>query len=416
MIYSKHRRFLQWLFISLFIIIIVSGCAKKELLIEKYPPGLYHIPKRLTDISFENNPKFIFYGDSRPGWRIQEKFLNRKNWATWKMAIIPFYQIYWLGSGAVGGINRLRNTPDYGTRERLMVRDTIYEEAKRSNIDFILHGGDMPTNGQRPSHWAQFVQENKIDLPMMSEFPTLPVIGNHERANDPKYGFPNYKAVFDYPQFYVLDFPDAAIFVLDSNVVIDQYGFIDNDEQDGWFQKWFVSNVAEEPAWLERELESRSQPFKIVVMHHSPLSFAKHHTDWYEPRWGNNLKEKRHQFLSMLNKQGVQVLLCGHDHLYEHNTIHFPGSAKPEMHIIISGGGGVPLRPISEPDKLEKYHADYVAEGLDVTLIKQKSIFNYCLVDVASDRVTIRVMEILRNSNGMPKLVEEIVIGDIVNP
>lgn len=412
MIFVGNMKSLRYLFVFLIITITASGCAKKGLLTDKYPPDFYRAPKLLTGTSFENNPKFILYGDSRPGWRLQEKFSNRNNWATWKMAIIPFYHIYWLGNGAVGGINRMRDVPDFGTKERLMVRDAIYQEAKSSNVDFIFHGGDMPTNGQRPSHWAQFIQENKIDLPLMSEFPMLPVIGNHERANDPEYGLPNYEAVFDYPQFYVLDSPDAAIFVLDSNVVVDQYEFIDDDIQEEWYRKWFISDIAEKPAWLERELKSRNQRFKIVAMHHPPISFAKHHKDWYKDNWGRDLVQKRNQLLSMLNENGVQIILCGHDHLYEHSIIRFPNSANPEMHVIISGGGGVPLRPTTKPDKLEQYHADYAAEGLDVTLAKQESVFNYCLVDIASDKTTIRVMEIANDLGKAPKFLEEIAVGD----
>ncbi|MFQ5759021.1 MAG: metallophosphoesterase family protein, partial [Candidatus Bathyarchaeia archaeon] len=292
----------------------------------------------------EKNPKFIVYGDSRPGWRIQEKFLWKKNWLTWKMLMVPFYEAYWLGNGVVGGINWLRHTPDYGVRERRMVRDAVYAEANQSGVDFILSTGDMPVDGRRPSDWGTFLKENKEDRPLVSDFPFLPVVGNHEKTNDLKYGLPNYEAIFEYPKFYVLDFPDAALFVVDSNVILDQYQFIDDDEQDNLFQEWFVSGEdSAQHAWLERELASRNQHFKIVVMHHPLVSFAKHHIDWTRPSLGRNLQQKRQQLLKLFHEQRVQAVLCGHEHLYEHSIVRYSSHVNPAecgIHFIVSGGGG----------------------------------------------------------------------------
>lgn len=173
---------------------------RKGLITDKYSRDFYHVPRLLPDGPMEENPRFIIYGDSRPGWRVKERFLERKNWLTWKMLIFPFYEVYWLGNGLVGGINYLRHKPDYGIREHRMIRDAIYEAGKQSKMDFIIHGGDMPTNGRRPSHWATFLRENKIDKPLVLDFPFLPVVGNHEKANDETYGLANYEAIFDYPR------------------------------------------------------------------------------------------------------------------------------------------------------------------------------------------------------------------------
>ena len=418
MAHTKYNRFIQRifaLFLVLGFLIASVGCGQKGLVTEKYPPDFYRVPKLLPDGPMEKNPRFIVYGDNRPGWRIQERFLWRKNWLTWKMLIFPFYEVYWLGNGVVGGINRLRRTPDYGARERRMVRDAIYAQANQSGIDFILNVGDIPTDGQRPSDWATFLKENKEELPLVSDFPFLPVAGNHEHTNDPKYGLPNYEAIFEYPRFYVLDFPDAAILVVDSNVILDEYQLIDDDEQDNLFQKWFVSGEdSEQPAWLERELASRNQHFKIVVMHHTLISFAKHHTDWTRPLWGRNLQQKRQQLLKLFHKQGVRAVLCGHDHLYEHSIVRYSSHAnrsEPGIHIIVSGGGGVPLRPGSDAQKVENFLQNYRAEGFDVNLVKQEETHHYCLVDIASDKITIQILAVTGDRTQPVRLAEEILIS-----
>ena len=100
-----------------------------------------------------------------------------------------------------------------------MVRDALYREAKRSDIDFLLHLGDMAAHdGRIPGHWADFLRENKEIHPLLNEVPMLPTLGNHDRANDPRFGYPNFQAIFGYPRFYTVEFPDAMLFVVDETM------------------------------------------------------------------------------------------------------------------------------------------------------------------------------------------------------
>ena len=414
MVCKECRSFIQRIFIFLLIsgfLITSIGCARRGLVSEEYPDDFYRVPDLFPDASPDKNPQFIFYADARPGWRLNERFLRRENWITWKMLIFPFYEIYWLGNGVVGGINGLRHVPDYNHRQRLMVRDAVYEEAKRSRVDFILHGGDMPTDGRRPSHWATFLEEHNAELPFVSEVPFLPLIGNHERTDDKDYGLPNYQAVFSQPPFYVLDFPDAAIFVVDSNLIIDQHQSIDDDEQDALFRKWFVSDDdSEQPAWLERELASRSQRFKIIAMHHPPVSVSKHYTDWTDTSWGRDLTKKRHRLLSIFQKYGVQLIFSGHDHIYEHDIVQLSGYDGPSIHVVISGGAGSPLRSGTKPTRVVECCQIFSEEGLDVALVRQVEIYHYCLVNIDPDKITIRVMEVTGDPEEPVILADEIVI------
>ena len=390
---------------------IWASCARKGLVAEKYPAEFYNVPKLLLPV--ERNPKFIVYGDNRPGWRFLEKFAKKKNWGTWKMLIFPFYELYWLGNGFVGGVNWLRHTPDYGIRERRMVRDAVYAEAHGTQVDFLLNTGDMPTDGRRPSHWETFLRENKVERSLLVDFPYLVVSGNHERTNDLEHGLPNYQAIFDYPLFYVLDFPDAVLFVVDSNVIIDQYQFIDDDVQEKLFQKWFISDDTEQPGWLERELAVRHKTFKMVALHHPPISFGKHHGNWTNPTFGENNSQKRRQLIKLFQEQDVQVVFCGHEHLYEHSivTAHSNGDTNQSaVHFIISGGGGAPVRDATDAKKLSKFKANYRREEIDVRLIKQETVYNYCRVKVEPNELTTEVFEVTGDSAQPLKLIETILV------
>ena len=249
--------------------------------------------------------------------------------------------------------------------------------------------------------------------PIICDFPFIPVVGNHEHANDIIYGSPNYDAIFDYPRFFVLDFPDASLFILDSDLIIDQYQDIEDDEQDRLFEKWFVGN--DESSWLERELRKRDKTFKIIIMHHPPISFGKHHKDWSDPSWGRNLIAKRDALLQLFYQHKIQLALCSHDHFYQHNIVRMKdknGQHPLDIHFIITGGGGVPLRELSDEATIQQYLQNYKEAGLDVRLINQAKIYHYCQVAVKKNEISIKVQEVTGNKDVPTRLVEEIRIDN----
>src|SRR5215472_12729855 len=87
----------------------------------------------------------------------------------------------------------------------------------------------------------------------------------------------------------------------------------------------------EERAWLESELaHADAEPglkWRIAVVHHGPFS-AGHH--------GGNPRLLRPHVPELLVAHHVDLLLCGHDHIYER------GDALG-LRYIVSGGGGAPL-------------------------------------------------------------------------
>ena len=374
-----------------------GACAKKGLLSEAYPEEFYSIPRRLNDGPHDHNPRFLAYGDTQSGRRIKEKFAKKDVWWTWKAFIFPFYYIYNVGQGVVGGVNWLRNVPDYGGEERRLVRDAVYEEILKTKPDFLMDLGDICMyDGRRPEHWERFIQENRFDVPLLDEIPFVPVIGNHDRANDEKYGYPNFQSVFDFPRFYVLDFPDVAIFIVDSDFLLDQYQNIDDDEQDELWAKWFVSpEGSQQPSWLERELAARTQPFKIVAMHHPVASLGKHFSDWTNPDYGRNLKVKRKQLIDLFFRENVKLVMAGHEHLYQHNTItrldkarEAGGAAGAErggpamIHMLITSGGGAPIRSLPGKDEIQKRLDSFREEGIVVENVANYFVHHYSIVEI----------------------------------
>jgi hypothetical protein len=361
--------------------------------VEEYPPEFYRIEAKIDDGPHDKNPRFLAYGDTQSGVRIKQKFARKEVWWTWKAFIFPFYYLYNVGQGIVGGVNWLRHTPDYGGKERRLVRDAVYAEVLDSQPDFLVDLGDICMyDGRRPSHWEKFIQENRFDVPLLDEVAFVPVIGNHDRANDEEYGYPNFRAVFDFPRFYVLDYPDLALFVLDSDFLLDQNQHIDDEIQDGLFEKWFVSaQGASEPSWLESELAKRDQKFKVVAMHHPLATVGGHFFDWTNPNYGRNLIEKRRQLLELLFDEGVQLLLAGHEHLYQHNVIERP-ARDGAIHMLITSGGGAPIRSLPDKEEITKRLESFDEQGFEVNNVTNYFVHHYSIVEIDTGRLVIRTV------------------------
>jgi hypothetical protein len=387
------------------------GCAGTGLVTEKYDEEFYRIPKLLPDDTILTNQRFVVYSDNQTGWRVYDKFLRKANWVTPKMFLFPFYQLYLIGNGLIGLDNWIRHVPDYGVDQRRMVRDALYAEVKRSDAAFIMNVGDVSAHdGRRPLHWEIFLRENRIESPLLDEIPFLPVIGNHEHANDKTFGFPNYQAVFEYPRFYVIEFVDAALFVLDSNFLVDQKEYIPDDEQDELFKKWFVSGPGDPPSWLEEQLSAYDKPFKLVAIHHPMITCAMHTHDWSKPVNGRNLEKKRGELIDLLQKRGVQLVMSGHDHLYQHNILNHPSGEN--IHFLVGGGGGAPTRRVKSESTRENCRQYYESVGLDVDFYRHERIHHYYLIDINQRELTVEVIEVTGDDDDPTRPVEKIIISN----
>lgn len=382
---------------GLALLTLLVGCSPVERISTAYEESFYEVERQIPDTLSTEPTNFIAYGDTQAGWRAEHKFYRSSNWLTWKHALFPFYQAYLLANGLLGALNYGLSVPDYGNYERRFMQKALLHAAQDRNPEFFVHLGDMAAHdGRRPAHWATFLEEYHDPDDSLSAYPFLPVIGNHEYANS-EVGRYNYDAIFDYPPFYVQDMPNGAVFVLNSSFIVDQHDFLTDAEQADLFEEWFVDSDPGEQAWLEEQLAQReNRSFKVVAMHHPLFSFGRHSENWYQRKYGENLVERRAQLLDLLAEYRVQLVLSGHEHLYEHTVLQVPEDSLQEvpLHQVISSGGGTPVRPPSLRSEIDRRFQRYTDEGYDLERVMQRSVYHYTAVQVGKDSMRVETVAV----------------------
>jgi acid phosphatase type 7 len=177
--------------------------------------------------------------------------------------------------------------------------------------DFLIGTGDIVDYGSNRGAWLEFFS---IERRLLRDRCLFSVVGNHElvgrsRATWMQYLTPGSQAG---PSYYTFRWSNARFFMLDAM-----------DPWDG-----------EQAQWLRNELSKASSEaglqHRFVVMHHSPFSSGPH---------GPNRAFLREGMVNLLATQRVDLLMAGHDHIYERGEMD-------GLKYIVSGGAGAPLYPI----------------------------------------------------------------------
>jgi hypothetical protein len=161
-------------------------------------------------------------------------------------------------------------------------------------LDIVLVAGDFGYKASDSWDPVGLAVELYGDAP----FELFKALGNHEYAEDT---WEDFLAAFEPPTpFAHIVRPPADIFIIDSE-----------------------RNRPEQQAWLEAELPTSTQSWRIAVFHSTPFSSANHGDNprmWDGWNWEAN---------------GFNLILAGHDHTYEQLVI-----GNVEVNVVGLGGGG----------------------------------------------------------------------------
>lgn len=233
----------------------------------------------------------------------------------------------------------------YGdSRTHPRIHRKLVELMKDKRIDFIVHGGDLVTSGDRYEQWGpQFFE------PLKGLAETVPIYiakGNHEGNGG------NYEKLLIPPgqrNSFGFDYGPVHYFCAD-NVsrglkAHEQLNRIASDAQDS------------QAVW------------KFVSYHVPSVNFGGHWSAWGYP-----------DALPTLAEAGVDFVMVGHSHQYERFRPVMPLSGTHGGYVtyITTGGGGAPLSGV---DPI-LYHA------------YAKKIHHFCLFHIQGNRLTMDAIDI----------------------
>jgi hypothetical protein len=97
-------------------------------------------------------------------------------------------------------------------------------------------------------------------------------------------------------------------------------------------------------AWLRRDLAANNKQWTIAYWHHCPYSKGSHDSDEAKDN-DAHMTEMRENVVPILEAAGVDLVLCGHSHLYERSFLlhgHYGKSSSLQSAMILDKGDGRP--------------------------------------------------------------------------
>ncbi|MCT4590414.1 MAG: metallophosphoesterase [Carboxylicivirga sp.] len=180
----------------------------------------------------------------------------------------------------------------------------LLDDVEWNNTDFVLLNGDFINNFQKEENLYSVV-DTCVDI-FAKEIPLYIARGNHETRGFKARNFDKY---FHFPEnryYYTFSVGSTFFIVLDSgedkpDSDIEYYGMADFDAYRDQQAEWLAGVVETEGF--------KKSAHRIVFMHIPPYKGSRNNS------WHGEL-EVRKKFVPILNKAGIDLMLCGHTHRY----------------------------------------------------------------------------------------------------
>lgn len=227
--------------------------------------------------------------------------------------------------------------------------------------DLIVHTGDMIyPKGRLEENHRKFFQPY---AELLATTPVYPCLGNHEYKME---GVEPVSEAFILPPNGPADVPIGRNYWFDHG----QIRFVSMDGNNGGN---FYRDVA--APWLDEALGGAGDRCRVVFFHPPVYSHGKYIPEKYEPQ-----REMLAWIVPLLDRHEVELVLCGHNHMYERTRPLRNGQIMPEGQgtiYVTSGAGGANLANAQLP------MPDTIAAWND----REHS---FTIVDISSDTIGLR--------------------------
>ena len=244
--------------------------------------------------------------------------------------------------------------------------------ARNTDAQLFACMGDLVDNGEDRLQWTEFfvgVKEMQRSIPM------APIMGNHETYNLAwKVRLPEaYLNYFKTPRngskdferyYYSFDYGDAHYIVLCTQ-----------QKEIGEFKDGLV---AEQLAWIRRDLKAHRKRWNIVFMHKDVLQYRING----RPERAEGIDEDNGRvWMPVFDELGIDIVFTAHLHTYR-NRGHIYGfektpDAKGPLYILTGVAGNV------------RYPNLWIDHAFDEVTLPQPETDNYLTMDVTRDAIEI---------------------------
>lgn len=203
------------------------------------------------------------------------------------------------------------------------VRDEFIKYLGKNDLNaWILLGDNAYNDGNDMEYQAKFFQPYQETL--LKKYPVYPTPGNHD-YHDADFGARHAQETHNTPYYKNFSMPvkgeaggvpsgNPAFYSFDLGnihfISLDSYGM-----EEG---KYFLyDSMGPQYQWLKRDLEAnRNKGWVIAYWHHPPYSKGTHDSDTDDIMSGI-----RENLLKLLDSNEVDLVLCGHSHVYERSRL-----------------------------------------------------------------------------------------------
>lgn len=263
----------------------------------------------------------------------------------------PVYQF--TTPGAPGSFDRLTIAMAGDSRGAYETWSRVVRRMESHDPDLYLFSGDMVQTGSNESEWYAWWEATGD---VFTRKVMVPAHGNHELLSS------NYFATFSLPgneQWFSLDF--GSMTLLSLNDTVSEYPEFLETEQ---------------VAFLHKQLSATTAPWTVAMHHQAMYSICSQHRSRQDIRgwWGPELDE-----------HAVDLVLAGHNHIYERSFPIRSGAVQPPGQgttYLVAGGAGAPL--------YRRFEADWFNEVVN-------PVEHYVIAELGPEAIVVTVRDLSDN-------------------
>jgi len=205
----------------------------------------------------------------------------------------------------------------------------VYEKVASEGPAFVFNSGDLVLDGAESEQWKDFMDDS---APWLVSVPLMACLGNHDDGPGEGDGA-NYNRLFALPRnpvtgtedFYSFDYGNIHFAVLSTET----------------FKEDSPIRYQRQRDWLDDDLGRSGKMWKIVFLHRPFYSGGLH---------GGDEDGQREPLLPVIEKHHVDLVIAGHDHIYERIGPIKDGQEvssfdEGTLHIVSGGGGAATVPP-----------------------------------------------------------------------